>query len=146
MQSRSLATGESGRTFILVLEEGDEAFSSVSAFANENGIAAASLTAIGAFSEATIAFFEIEGKCYRKIPVAEQCEVLSLIGDIAEDEEGNASPHLHAVLGLSDGSTRGGHFVNGLVRPTLEVVVKETPNVLRRRRRADLGIALIDLT
>ena len=49
------------------------------------------------------------------------------------------------VLGLSDGSTRGGHLLAGTVRPTLEVVLTEVPVALRRKKRADLGIALIDL-
>jgi uncharacterized protein len=33
----------------------------------------------------------------------------------------------------------------GTVRPTLEVVLTEAPSKLRRRKRADLGIALIDM-
>jgi hypothetical protein len=53
--------------------------------------------------------------------------------------------HRYIVLGLSDGSTRGGHLLNGIVRPTLEVVVTETPAHLRRKKKVDLGIALIDL-
>jgi predicted DNA-binding protein with PD1-like motif len=67
------------------------------------------VTAIGAFSRATVGFFRIESRNYRKILVAEQSEVLSAIGDIARDEAGRPSLHLHAVLGLEDGSTRGGH-------------------------------------
>jgi uncharacterized protein len=46
---------------------------------------------------------------------------------------------------LSDGSTRGGHLLTGTVRPTLEVVLTETPATLRRKKRADIGIALIDI-
>lgn len=106
---------------------------------------AASITAIGAFRAATIAFFEYETKNYKKIPVEVQSEVLSLMGDVALDDDGKASLHLHVVLGLSDGRTRGGHFLEGHVRPTLEVVLRETPARLRRRHRSDLGIALIDL-
>lgn len=145
MKHKLLASDAGERTFILVLDEGDEAFSGISAFAERNGVTAASVTAIGAFSRATIAFFEFEAKNYKKIPVPEQSEVLSAIGDIALDDEGKASLHLHAVLGLSDGSTRGGHFLEGHVRPTLEVMVRETPAHLRRRKKPGLGIALIDL-
>jgi hypothetical protein len=36
---------------------------------------AAPLTALGAFSEATVGWFDLAGKTYRKIPVAQQCEV-----------------------------------------------------------------------
>lgn len=145
MKHKLLANDAGERTFILILEEGDEAFTCLTAFAQQERITAASVTAIGAFRSATIAFFEFETKNYKRIPVEVQSEVLSLMGDIAVDDEGKASLHLHVVLGLSDGSTRGGHFLEGHVRPTLEVVVRETPSKLRRRRRGELGIALIDI-
>jgi predicted DNA-binding protein with PD1-like motif len=79
-----------------------------------------------------------------KIPVDEQCEVLSAIGDIAAGDDGKPSLHLHAMLGLSDGSTRGGHLLEGIVRPTLKVMGTETPTHLHRRKRPELGIAFID--
>lgn len=115
-------------------------------FAEREDVTAASITAIGAFRSAMIAFFEFETKNYRKIQVDVQSEVLSMLGDVAVDDEGRASLHLHVVLGFSDGSTKGGHFLEGHVRPTLEVVVRETPADLRRRHRPDLGIALIDVS
>ena len=65
------------------------------------------------------------------------------MGDIAKGDDGKASLHLHAVLGLKDGSVRGGHFLSGLVQPTLEVTITETVAHLRRKKRPDLGIALI---
>lgn len=97
MKQKLLAQDASERTFILVLEEGDEAFSAISAFAAQADIAGASVTAIGAFSSATVGFFRIESRDYRKIPVAEQSEVLSAIGDIARDEAGRPSLHLHGM-------------------------------------------------
>ena len=145
MKHKLLASDAGERTFILVLDEGDEAFRSIAAFAEEQGVTAASITAIGAFRSAMIAFFDLETKDYTKIPVEVQSEVLSMLGDLALDDKGKASAHLHVVLGLSDGSTRGGHFLEGYVRPTLEVMLRETPAELRRKHRPDLGIALIDL-
>ncbi|MET3592113.1 putative DNA-binding protein with PD1-like motif [Mesorhizobium shonense] len=71
--------------------------------------------------------------------------MLSAIGDIPVGDGGKPSLHLHAVLGLSDGSARGGHLLEGIVRPTLEITVLESPGYLRRRKRPELGIALIDL-
>jgi predicted DNA-binding protein with PD1-like motif len=103
------------------------------------------LTAIGAFERATVGWFDFASKSYRKIEVDQQCEVLSAIGDVAVGDDGKASLHVHLVLGLSDGSTRGGHLLAGTVRPTLEVVLTESPARLRRKKRADLGIALIDI-
>ncbi|MEH2609490.1 PPC domain-containing DNA-binding protein [Bradyrhizobium sp. AZCC 1693] len=145
MKSQRIGADEEARVHVIILDSGEEAFAALTRFANEAGISAASLTAIGAFERATVGWFDIASKSYRKIEVNEQCEVLSAIGDIAVGDDDKPSLHVHIVLGLADGSTRGGHLLAGMVRPTLEVVLTEVPAMLRRRKRADLGIALIDL-
>jgi uncharacterized protein len=146
MKSKLVWENAGERTFILVLDSGEEAFASTTAFAAEAGLKAASLTAIGAFETATVGWFDFAKRAYKPIEVAEQCEVLSAIGDVATGDDGKPSLHVHTVLGLSDGSTRGGHLLKGLVHPTLEVTVVETPSHLHRRKRPELGIALIDLS
>ena len=81
--------GDAGEeTRVVILESGEEAFAALTKFANEAGITAASLTAIGAFEKATVGWFDIEKKTYKKIEVAEQCEVLSAIGDVAIGDDG----------------------------------------------------------
>lgn len=143
MKSRLLAGGAE-RTFILIIDPEEEAFDAISRFARVENVNAASVTAIGAFATATLAFFDLETQDYQEIPVTEQSEVLSLLGDITLNENGVPNPHLHVVLGFADGSTRGGHFLKGVVRPTLEVIVRETPAELRRSYNREYGIALID--
>lgn len=118
MKSRLLAGGAE-RTFILIIDPDEEAFDAITRFARAENVNAASVTAIGAFATATLAFFDLRTQDYQEIPVAEQSEVLSLLGDITLDENGVPNPHLHLVLGFADGSTRGGHFLKGVVRPTL---------------------------
>jgi uncharacterized protein len=145
MKSTVVSTEAGPRTTIAVLDSGEEAFATLTRFADATGISGASLTAIGAFESAVVGWFDFATKSYRKIRVDEQCEVLSAIGDVATGDDGKASLHVHVVLGLSDGTMRGGHLLEGKVRPTLEVVIEDAPASLRRRRRADLGIALIDL-
>jgi uncharacterized protein len=83
-------------------------------------------------------------KQYRTIPVDEQVEVVSLVGDIAL-RDGESSLHAHAVLGKADGSVVGGHLLQGHVRPTLEVVVVESPAHLQREHDPVSGLALIRL-
>jgi uncharacterized protein len=146
MKARQVAGGASV-TYVVVLDEGEEAFSALSDWAARQQVSAAQVTAVGAFERATVGWFDRAAKDYRRIEIAEQCEVLSLIGDIAISAggPGQPQPHLHAVLGLSDGSTRGGHLLEGRVWPTLEVVVREAPVELRKTDRPDLGLALIDL-
>jgi len=145
MKSRTMTGDNGARTFVIVLDPGEEMLTALTAFAINNRIAGASLTAIGAFEAATVGWFDFETKDYRRIPVQSQSEVLSAIGDVAEDDAGKPVLHVHVVLGLSDGSTRGGHLLDGTVNPTLEIVLVETSKDLRRRKRPDLGIALIDL-
>jgi predicted DNA-binding protein with PD1-like motif len=143
MRSKVIVEG-SERTFVLILDPSEEAFRSISKFADQQAISGASVTAIGAFVHAKVGWFDIEAKRYKPIAVGEQCEVLSLIGDIAQGDDGKASLHLHAVLGLSDGSVRGGHLLEGIVRPTLEVTIVETAAHLHRKKHPELGIALIE--
>ncbi|HEY1799053.1 MAG TPA: PPC domain-containing DNA-binding protein [Stellaceae bacterium] len=145
MKSKIVAANAGERTYIVILDPGEEAFAALSDFAQHEKLSAASLTALGAFSGATVGWFDPQAKKYREIAVNQQCEVLSAIGDIAIDDKGKAGLHLHVVLGLSDGQTRGGHLLKGMVNPTLEVTVVETPAHLRRTQRPELGLALIDL-
>jgi predicted DNA-binding protein with PD1-like motif len=144
MKSKSVASGAE-RVFVLILDQGEEAPKAIVDFAEKERIDGASVSAIGAFAQAKVGWFDLPAKKYKPIDVNEQCEVLSLMGDIATGDDGRASLHLHAVLGLQDGSVRGGHFLSGSVRPTLEVTIRETVPHLRRKKRADLGIALIDI-
>jgi uncharacterized protein len=131
-------------TYVVVCDPGDEAVAVLTQFARSEDLEAAQVTAVGAFERATVGWFDRAAKDYRRIPVDEQCEVLSLIGDIAVGPDGPVL-HAHVALGLSDGTTRGGHLLEGRVFPTLEVVVTETPAQLRKVLRPDIGIALIDL-
>ncbi len=143
MKSKLVWEKAGERTFVLILDAGDEAFAAITEFAGGEKLLGASLTALGAFERATVGWFDIDAKKYRDIRVDQQCELLSAIGDIAEGDDGKASLHLHVVLGLSDGSTKGGHLLEATVRPTMEVTVVETPVHLRRKKCPDLGIALI---
>jgi uncharacterized protein len=131
------------RTIALVLEHGEEAVAAMAAFAVEHRLGASHFTAVGAFSRAVVAYFEWPQKRYRHIPIDEQVEVLSLVGDIVIERD-RPKVHGHAVLGRSDAGACGGHLIEGHVRPTLEIVVTETPRHLRRRFDPESKLALID--
>ena len=145
MKARLLHDNHGDKTFAVIFAGGDEAIAGLTAFAKENGLAASHFTAIGGFQEATLGYFNLEKKDYDKIPVREQVEVLSLVGDIALTEKGEPKIHAHVVVGRSDGTTRGGHLLEGRVRPTLEVMLVESPRHLRRKHDPQSGLALIQL-
>ena len=132
------------RTYAVVFDDGEEVIDGLTAFAAEEQVTAARLTAIGAFRSATLGYFDMEEKDYREIPVDTQVEVLSLVGNIAVHREKNEPKvHAHVVVGLPDGTTRGGHLLEARVRPTLEVLVVESPEHLQREVDPDTGLALI---
>lgn len=135
---------ESPRTFAVVFDKDDEAMAGLTAFARDNDVEGAQITAIGAFRRVVLGYFEPDQLDYKRFAVDEQVEVLSLVGDIALDGD-TPAVHAHVVVGRSDGSTLGGHFFEGHVWPTLEVVVTDHPGHLTKRIDPDTGLALIDL-
>jgi uncharacterized protein len=132
------------RTFAVIFDRGDEVVSTLERFAAEHALSASRITAIGAFERVTLGYFNWERKEYDRIEVDEQVEVLTLVADIALDGE-KPKLHAHVVLGRRDGSTVGGHLLEARVRPTLEVLLVESPGYLRRERDAVSGLALIKI-
>lgn len=139
-----LITEAEERTYALIMETGDEVLSCLQRFCETHGIGAARFTAIGAFSSAILGYFNWDTKDYEEIPLREQVEVLTLAGDVALHE---AQPkiHAHVVVGKRDGSAHGGHLLQAHVRPTLEVMLTESPRHLRRTMDAESGLPLIDI-
>jgi hypothetical protein len=144
LQGELRGTIRSERTFALIFETGDEVVASLTTFAHEHSLTACHFTAIGAFSDAILGFFDWQQKEYLRIPIDEQVEVLSLVGDIAL-KDGQSSVHAHAVLGKSTGAACGGHLMEAHVRPTLEMILVESPTYLRRTFDQETGLALIDI-
>ena len=141
MRSKVIYDGPQ-RTYALVMDTGDEAVATLERFAAEHRLTATQLTGLGAFQEAVVGYYDWIKKDYRRIPVKEQVEVISLVGDIVL-ADGKPKLHAHVVLGREDGSTRGGHLLEARVRPTLEVILTESPAHLKRETDAETGLPLI---
>ena len=129
-------------TFVVILEPGEEAMSTLTAFARDQSLTASQITAIGGFERVVVGYFDRDRRDYQPIPIGRQVEVLSLVGDIVGDGD-DLKLHAHVVVGQSDGSAHGGHLMEAIVWPTLEVVITETPAHLRRRFDPKTGAALI---
>lgn len=143
MHYRLLHEDDGHRTYVAVLETDDEVMSGLKEVAAAERIFAAQVTAIGALSDVVLSYFDWNTKKYMPIAVREQVEVASLVGDIAEAPSGEPALHLHLVIGKRDGSAMAGHLAEAHVRPTLEVIITETPTHLRKAHDPDTGLALI---
>jgi hypothetical protein len=143
MHTRLLHDRDGQRTFAVILETNDEFPERLLDFVRDSGVKSAWLTALGAFSDATVAFWDPETHEYIPITIAEQVEVLSLVGNVAVMPDGNARVHSHAVLGTRDGHGRGGHLMKARIMPTLEIFLEETREPLTRRVDVATGLPLI---
>jgi len=145
MQVKLVRDTPEEKVYAVVFYKGDEALSGLTDFAIQHKIEDAHFTAIGAVSGATLAWLDPANKIYHRIPVAEQVEVLSLIGDVATFN-GKPIVHMHAVLGKPDGTTIGGHVFELNVNPTLEVFVTVDTTTLKKKPDDASGMKVIDPT
>ena len=143
MRYRLLAEAAGRRTFAAIFDTDDEVVAGLQTLAREQRLGGSRLTAIGACRAVTLGYFDWTTREYRPIPVQEQVEVLSLLGDITLAPDGQPQVHAHVVVGKSDGTAHGGHLLRATVRPTLEVMVTEEPAHLRRELDPASGLALI---
>lgn len=132
------------RTIALIFDPGDEPVQLLTRFAADYNVRSARFSAIGAFSEAVLGYFDVERKEYLRNPVKEQVEVVSLLGDITL-ADGKPNVHAHVVVAGRDAIARGGHLLWASVKPTLEVLLIESPRHLARTFKPQFGLALIDV-
>jgi predicted DNA-binding protein with PD1-like motif len=145
MEVKRIKNAPDEQVYAVIFHKGDEALSGLTDFATQYKVGDAHFTAIGASSGALLALLEVDKKMYRPIPVRQQVEVLSLIGEIAT-YNGKPVVHMHAVLGKPDGSTIGGHVFELNVNPTLEVFVTADTTPLNKKPDEASGMKLIDPT
>lgn len=144
MKSKLIHESNGERTFALVFQTDDPVIQLLERFVTDHKVGAARFTAIGALSAATLGYFDWDTKKYAEIPVSRQVEVLSMIGDVALKGD-QPTVHAHIVVGHSDGSTQGGHLMEAHVRPTLELILVESPRHLHKTVDPESGLALIAL-
>lgn len=145
MQSKLVGESPSGKVYAVIFRKDDEIISGLTDFAIAQHIEDGHFTAIGAVSKATLGWLDVSQKAYRAIPVDQQAEVLSMMGDIASFN-GKPIVHAHMVLGKQDGSTVGGHLWEAYANPTLEVFLTVNSVPLQKSPDPASGMKLIDPT
>jgi hypothetical protein len=143
MKTRLLSENAGVKNYVAVLAKGDEVMSGLTDFARENKVTSASFTAIGAFSHATVAWFDDSRKEFKLIPIKQQVELVSMIGDITLVNN-KPAVHTHVSVASSDGTVRGGHVINAFVFPTLELFMTVYPTPLHKQPDEATRLELID--
>jgi predicted DNA-binding protein with PD1-like motif len=103
-----------GKDFMVRLEPDSDLVQSIAELARSKGIEAGSLTAIGAFKRARLAYFDQKDNKYREIAIDSPHEMASCTGNISL-KDGEPFVHAHVVLADEMGNTKAGHLVGGTV-------------------------------
>lgn len=125
---------ESGSDIIVRLQTGEDFFESLGSLNLTTG---ALVCGIGMLKDVTLAFWT--GKEYKEHRVPGPVELLSLQGNFSL-REGKSHVHCHALLGLEDGSTVGGHLSQATVHETNEIYIKKLSGIVMERKKEPSGL------
>jgi len=104
---------------------------------------------IGAFLEVDLAYFDLVSKSYvPKVPkFAEMLEVVSIGGNIAllADTEDRII-HMHTGIGTTQFNGYGGHIIDAVVGPALEIKLWKLSKQMYRKVDLETGLPLLDLS
>jgi predicted DNA-binding protein with PD1-like motif len=145
LQTRRLAENANGeRTYAVIFAKGDEIMSGLTEFAAREKLVAGHFSAIGALESARFGWFDRAQKAYRNIPIDHQVELISLIGDVGL-VKGAPQIHAHGAVGSPDGQVRGGHVLEAIVWPTLELFFTAYRTPLIKTHDSETSLSLFDL-
>ena len=145
MQTRLVSENPDGeKTYAVIFAKGDEILSGLTEFAAREKLTSGWFTAIGALQSAKFGWFDESRKAFRDIPVNDQVELVSLIGD-AGLVNGTPAIHAHGAVALSDGQMRGGHLLQAIAWPTLELFFTSSSVKLTKKQDEETGLFLFDL-
>jgi predicted DNA-binding protein with PD1-like motif len=143
MKVKLLSTVGDVKTYIIILAKGDEAVSGLTEFAQKYNVKSAHYQAIGDALSLEVGWFDYERKQFLVVPIAE-AEVTSFTGDIAWYHNKPVA-HTHVTASIKDGSVKGGHLLELIVGPTLEIIVTVEPTQLFKKLNEEFNAGLIDI-
>lgn len=138
-----LSTNGQVKTYALIFATGDEVVSGLTEFAQKYNVKSAHYTAIGDATTVKMGWYDKARKMFKVLPVNEPSEVTSLIGDIAV-YNGKPVAHSHINVSTEDGISHGGHLLELVIGPTLELIVTVEPTPIFKRLNPEFNAAVID--
>jgi hypothetical protein len=132
------------KTYAVIFSKGDEVMSGLTAFAVREKLTSGWFTAIGSLQRAKFGWFDETRKAFRDITIDHQVEMVSLIGDVGL-ANGTPAIHAHGSVALSDGQMRGGHLLEAVAWPTLELFFTTSDATLIKEHDEETDLFLFDL-
>lgn len=132
---------QSGNTYLLVLNKGDEIVSALTQFTTETNLTCATVSGIGATDDAELGVFDTFEKQYYTKQIRAMTEITALCGNVTQ-KEGKPYVHLHATLATMF-DVVGGHLTKAVVSATCEIFVQAFPIATNRQFDSVVGINLL---
>ena len=131
-----------GDTYIVRMDPGEEILTQLKAFAEQEGVKLASVTALGAVKDFTVGVFDANAKVYRSNRFQGVYEIVSLVGTINTMNDAFYC-HLHMCAADQEGHAFGGHLSEAVISATCELVVTCLPGRTDRVFSDEVGLNLI---
>ena len=132
---------QSGNTYLLVLQKGEEIISALTQFAAQTNLTCATVSGIGATDDAEMGVFDTFEKQYYTKQIRAMTEITALCGNITQ-KDGKPYVHLHATLATMF-DVVGGHLSKAIVSATAEIFVTAYPIATNRQFDSAVGINLL---
>lgn len=144
MLAMSMQAIRDGTEWMLRLDDGQDLFESLTAFAEREKVGAAAIVSgIGMFRRATFGYWD--GQQYQPHELTVPHEVVALHGTIAR-ADGSPSIHLHGAAAGPDHRLVGGHLLRATVGVLQEMVVRTFPGrTFGRPLVESWGLRMLDL-
>ena len=99
------------------------------------------ISGIGQLKNAQLGYYKERGNYTNKI-FNKPLEILSMNGNIC-NENGEYSIHIHTALSDEKKNAIGGHFIEGIVGITAEIVLIKTDIITNRKIDDDTGLKML---
>lgn len=133
-----------GSRYVLRLIKGEEIMSTLLNFLKKEDIRLGRVWALGGMENVTLGLLKKSDMQYTRRSFNEGMEIASFFGTVTEKD---GEPYLHAHTVVSDVSMQafGGHFFEGYVFPTMEVMIDVIEDGhVGRALDSDTGLFLMD--
>lgn len=133
-----------GEAFVVRLDTGEDIPGSIAEFARAHSIDAAGVSGIGSAYGVVLGYFDRATKQYDRFTVAEEVEIVSLLGNVAL-KEGGPFAHLHVTVSGRDYRAIAGHLFEGKAAATCEIILRPLKGYLQRAKDEASGLFLLDV-
>ncbi|MHA1198528.1 MAG: PPC domain-containing DNA-binding protein [Candidatus Heimdallarchaeaceae archaeon] len=135
------------KVHFLRLMKGEDLLESIIKYCKEKNISSGSIQGIGAISNPSIGYYDLENKTYLTNNYDFNAELVNCSGNIATNKDtGEIIAHLHMVVGDPKGQTYGGHVMpKNRISVTGEFIILETEGSNYRAIDEDFNLMLLDL-